>query len=59
MLRENGHGGSFISDELPMAMVTDIIQVFLQLKNLVLKQDEQNLPQFHQTGNPRKRPHMS
>lgn len=58
-LRENGRCGSVISEEIPMAMLTDIIHVFLQLKKLVYKQDEQNLPQFHQTSNPRKRPHMS
>lgn len=57
-LRENGRCGTLVSENIPMAMLTDIIQVFLQLKNLVNKQDEQNLPHY-QTGVPSKRQRMS
>lgn len=58
MLRENGRGGSLMSDDIPMAMLSDIIHVFLQLNNLINKQDEQNLPHY-QIGVPSKRQRMS
>lgn len=55
VLRDNGRIHS--SKEPPLAMLQDITQVFLQLKTLISKQDEQI--QLYQMGGPPKRQRTS
>lgn len=41
VLRENGRLRSLFANETPLALLQDVTQVLLQLKNLLNKQEEQ------------------
>ncbi|VVC25665.1 Hypothetical protein CINCED_3A006315 [Cinara cedri] len=57
VLRENGRLRSLFPDDTPLAMLQDVTHVFLQLKSLIAKQDEQIQP--YQTNGPSKRQRTS
>lgn len=44
VLREHGRFSSLYSDDMPLAMLQDITQVFPQLKSLMAKQDKEIQP---------------